>query len=196
MKQRPPLDISYTLTDEAFPPLKSQKRNEGATQSTASETFDEETIQSAISSAIKTLQDQHRQELNQLRQQFEAKVHTMEKKILDIGEQVVAQTYQSLVQEDSPLATKADHMQLQLQINSIQTQLAQIIQMISKSSDHPNSSNAKVTAVETPPRVGHKRPNSNRTPEKPSREEILCDDTKTVSSATSDLDVGMEGCED
>lgn len=43
-KNRPPLDISYVPTDAAFPPLAS---------STTSETLDEDTIQSAISSAIK-----------------------------------------------------------------------------------------------------------------------------------------------
>ena len=61
-RQHPPLDISYTPTAEAFPPL-PKKDVSPATPSTMSETVDEDTIQSAISAAIRTLQDQHKSEI-------------------------------------------------------------------------------------------------------------------------------------
>jgi hypothetical protein len=63
-KNRPPLNISYVPTDEAFPLLPQQKKNVPVAPSTTSETFDEDTIQSAISTAIKKLEEQHQAELS------------------------------------------------------------------------------------------------------------------------------------
>jgi C-terminal processing protease CtpA/Prc len=195
-KQRPPLAISYTLSDEAFPPLKANTKDPGATQSTTSETLDEATIQSAISTAIQTLKEQHQQELDQLRQYFEERLQTMENQVVDIGQQVVKQTYQALIQEDSPLATKADHMHLQYQINSIHGQLAHIIQLVSKPHDPPPATTELIEAPATPQRSGTKRPNSSRTPEKPDRDDDHSGEQTNLPSATSDLDEGMEGCEE
>ena len=65
-KQRPPLNISYDPTAEAFPHLPKKPSVIPTTPSTTSETLEEDTIQSAISNAIKTLQEQHRKELDEL----------------------------------------------------------------------------------------------------------------------------------
>lgn len=195
-KQRPPLDISYVPTDEAFPPLSPSSKPTTATPFTASETADEDTIQSAISNAIRTLQEQHRQEMDALKQQFEQRLETIEKKLLDVGIQVVQQTYQALVSEDTPLATKADQMGLQHQVNSINAQLTQIIGILQNSPVIQRYHAESVLQMNsTPPRTG-KRPNQNRTPEKhESDEEFFTQDTP-VPSATSNQDEGMEGCED
>jgi hypothetical protein len=65
-KTRPPLAISYDATKEAFPPLPKAKNIAPATASTTSETLDEDTIQSAISAAIKKLEDQYKLEMMHL----------------------------------------------------------------------------------------------------------------------------------
>ena len=157
------------------------------TPSTASETLDEDTIQSAISNAIRTLQDQHRQEMDQLKREMQTKMDAMESQMQELGKQIVTQTYQALSTDDSPLATKTDHVRLQNDMNIISQQLSQLIQIVSQGS-------SLHTTPTSPPRTG-KRLKKNRTPEKQNAlEDILMDD-KTVTSATSDLDEGSEGCE-
>lgn len=64
-KNRPPLGISYVPTEEAFPTLPSKKQ--GTTASTTSETLEEDTIQSAISSAITKIEGQYKAELAHMR---------------------------------------------------------------------------------------------------------------------------------
>lgn len=193
-KVRPPLDISYVPTEEAFPPLPAKKSPATATQSTTSETLDEDTMQSAISQAIKTLQEQHRAEMKKLQQDFDQQLKELENKVIDIGKQTVAQTYQALVQDDSPLATRTDHLKLQNQVDNINVQLAQIIHMLTQTSSDKNARTADFSCPFSPPRTG-KRLNSNRTPEKYTQDTEFLTQSHDFTSATSDLDVGMEGCE-
>jgi hypothetical protein len=196
-KQRPPMNISYTPTDEAFPPLpqKNNPTTATTTQSTTSETLDEDTIQSAISQAIRTLQDQHQKDLEKMKQDFEQKLQAIEKKVLAMGEQMVNQTYLALVHEDSPLATKADHLKLHHRVDNINLQLAQIIRMMSTAPPEANpQTEYRDTGVTSPPRTG-KRPNQWSTPEKYSHDTKLGTQDTNMSSATSDLDEGMEGCD-
>lgn len=86
-------------------------------------------------------------------------------------------------------------MELQLQITNIHHQLAQIIQLVSKPPDYAHTLQSITPAPTSPPRIGNKRPNVNRTPEKLSYKEASKEDEDQVTSATSDLDEGMEGCE-
>ena len=86
-KQRPPLNISYDPTAEAFPPLPKKPSVIPTTPSTTSETLEEDTIQSAISNAIKTLQEQHRQEIDQLKQEMQSKMAEMETQMKELGQQ-------------------------------------------------------------------------------------------------------------
>ena len=128
-KNRPPLAISYSLNDAAFPSLSPSKPNAPPTPSMTSGTFDDATIQSAISTAIKKLEDQHRKELDQLKKEMQNKIDEVTHQMKELGQQVATQTYQALVKKESPLATKTDHAQLQHEMNLISTQLTTIIQM-------------------------------------------------------------------
>lgn len=202
-KQRPPLNISYDPTAEAFPPLPIKNNPAPATQSTTSETIlDEETIQSAISSALKKLEDQHRTELEALKKDMQNKMTAMENQMLELGKQIATQTYQALVTEDSPLVTKQDHAHLQTEMASITTQLTTLIELLKKghivtpmSLDETQAmSRDDPKATSTPPR--HKRSKPNLTPQKPSRFEALLTQDDHLTSAASDLDEGSEGCED
>ena len=206
-KNRPPIAISYSLTDAAFPPLPSSpKQPTPITPSTASETFDEDTIQSAISVAIKKLEDQHRAELTKLKMEMQSKIDEVTIQMRELGEQVAIQTYQALLKEESPLATKTDHARLQHEMTMISTQLSTIINMFQSSpniqqSETPSQfgeSNFSIgrTTPTSPSRTG-KRPKPSTTPEKllSKTTEVLTQDC-SVSSATSISEESMEGCED
>ena len=103
--QRPTLAISYVKVIEAFPPLPAKSP---ATQSTALETLDEETIQSAISTAIKKLEKQHQVEITNLHQELRSKLDAVKEQMKDMAKLVATQTYQALTTSKSPLATKAE----------------------------------------------------------------------------------------
>ena len=193
-KPRPPLDISYVPTAEAFPPL-PRKSHTQATPSTNSETCDEETIQSAISSAIKTLQEQHRRELEQLKQEMQKKMDEMESQMKDLGKQVALQTYQALVTEESPLAMKSDHVTLQHDMSIINTQLTTLINLISTGTGIVTAPPSHQAITMSPPR-NTKRHKQNRTPEKANLFGDHPTQENTVPSATSDSDEEFEGCEE
>jgi hypothetical protein len=192
-KQRPPLNISYDPSAEAFPPLPKTPNVVPPTPSTASETFEEDTIQSAISQAIKTLQEQHRREIDQLKTEMQNKMAEMENQMKELGQQIVAQTYQALSTDDSPLATKTDHIRLQNDMNVVTHQLTQLLQMVSQGMSAGGSPFS--TQPTSPPRSG-KRLKKNKTPEKLNYCEDMFTDDKTVTSADSDLDEGSERCEE
>jgi hypothetical protein len=195
-KQRPPLNISYDPAAEAFPPLPQKPRPIPTTPSTTSETFEEDTIQSAISNAIKTLQDQHRQEIDQLKQEMKSQKEAMENQMKELSKHIVNQTYQALVTDDSPLATKTDHIRLQNDMTVITQQLTQLLQMVSQSMTSTGSFPGPSSGSAMSPTRTGKRLKKNRTPEKPTRMGDMFVDTTMDSSAASDLDEGSEGCED
>ena len=163
----------------------------------ASETLDEEIIQSAISSAIKTLQDQHRAELEVLKQEMQLKIDQMDIQMKELGKQVATQTYQALVTEDSPLVTKKDHAYLQQEISIINSQLSTLIRVFTNSNGQAPLTNEQrdLLVAASPPRTG-KRLKQNRTPEKPGKAPDPFTQDSKVPSAASDSDEGMEGCED
>jgi hypothetical protein len=188
-KQRPPLNISYVLSPDAFPALPKVRPSAVTTPSTTSETFDEETIQSAISAALTKLETQHQAELDSLKKDMQKKMDELENQIKEMTQQVTTQTYQALASESSPLATKADHANLQFEMTVISKQLTAIIKMFQ--GDRPN----EPFHASSPPRTS-KRTKPSTTPEKISDvPEILTQDN-FASSASSDPDEGMEGCED
>lgn len=120
----------------------------------------------------------------------------MESKVIEVGKQMVANTYKALVNDESPLATRLDHLKLQHQVDNINSQLAQIIRMMTTTTtpqDQPRNDHEPMPF--SPPRTG-KRPNQNRTPEKNSSNKEWFTQETAVSSAASDLDARMEGCED
>jgi hypothetical protein len=184
----PPLSISYVSTEAAFPPLSPTKNHMPATPSTTSETLDEETIQSAISVALKKLEDKHRQELDQLKLDMQQKIAKVEMQMKELGQQVAVQTYQALVKEESPLATKTELTQLKQEVTMVSTQLSTLISMLQHGTI--------ITPIQasSPPR-NQKRTKLNLTPEKSFLDDILTQE-KSVSSATSNLEEEMEGCED
>lgn len=203
--QRPPLNISYVPTAEAFPPLQSKSKPgpTTGTQSTTSETLDEDTIQSAISSALRKMEEQYRAEMDTLKKEMDVKMKAMEIQMKELGQQIVVQTYQALVTDDSPLATKTDHAQLRHDINIMSAQLNAFITMF-KSGQQGTIPKTRIQSEEpavmpnilaTPPRTG-KRPNKNRTPEKGNRYEVLYTQDTEFSSATSNLDEELGECEE
>jgi hypothetical protein len=195
-KQRPPLNISYDPTAEAFPPLPKKAVATPTTPSTTSETFEEDTIQSAISNAIKTLQEQHQKEIEQLKQEMQRKMEAMENQMKELGQSIVLQTYQALSTEGSPLATKTDHARLQNDMTIITQQLSTLLQIVSKGTGADvQSPSLNTVSVMSPPRTG-KRFKKNRTPEKSSFLEAMITDEINGPSATSDFDEESEGCED
>jgi hypothetical protein len=204
-KNRPPIAISYSLTDAVFPPLPSPKQRNPTTPSTTSEIFDEDTIQSAISVAIKKLEDQHRAELTKLKMEMQNKIDEVTTQMRELGEQVAVQTYQALLKEESPLATKTDHAQLQHEMNIISTQLATIINLF-QASPNIQPSGLRTTSVESSASVSNitpaspartvKRPKPNRTTEKTPRTTELQTQDCSVSSATSISEESMEGCDE
>ena len=198
-KTRPPLAISYSLSDAAFPALPTPKHQTPATTSTTSETLDEETIQSAISTAIKKLEEQHRAEINQLKLDMQSKLDEVTSQMRELGEQVVLQTYQALLKDESPLATKMDHAHLQHEMSTISTQLTTLISMLQKTPvqpatppDRPESpDNYTISTVSLPRNVKRQKPTT--TPEKATRPTLEYTQDCSVSSASSNS--GMEGCE-
>lgn len=193
-KQRPPLNISYVPTADAFPPLPQKPTVTPATSSTTSETLDEETIRSAISSALKTVQEQHRLEIDKLKQEMKAKMDEMEGQMHELGKQVATQTFHALVQDDSPLATKVDHVRLQQEISVITTQLSQVIQNLSAHQESPQPGGTNDLSNMSPPRTS-KRLKQNRTPEKPPCFDQPSTREHQGSSATFESDEDLEGCE-
>lgn len=197
-RNRPPLDISYVPTDNAFPPLPVKKQ--GTTASTASETLEEDTIQSAISSAIKKLEDKYQAELAQLKSEFQTKLSEVESQMKELGKQVATQTYQALVKEDSPLATKNDQEVLRQDVILIQTQLATLLQLFqpgnSTSAQFPQM-NTPSLAHTPPSRKDHesKRTKVTTTPVKMKSLDKYDTQDLSVSSATSSYEDGMEGCD-
>lgn len=194
-KQRPPLNISYVPTADAFPPLPQKPSLTPATASTMSETLDEETIRSAISSALKTVQEQHRQEIDKLKKEMTEKMAEMEGQMHELGKQVATQTFQALVKEDSPLVTKTDHAHLQREMNVITVQLSKVIQMLSATPESQQPGSHTQPGNMSPPRT-NKRLKQNRTPEK-----LLGFDQPSTnqdaqgSSAAFESDEDLEGCE-
>ena len=203
-KIRPPLAISYVPTDEAFPPLsppdKPDKPPAPVTPSMISDMFDEDTIQSAISVAISKMEEKHREELAQLKREMQSKIDEVATQMKDLGQQVAMQTYQALVKEESPLVTKTDHAHLQHEMNIMTTQLSTLISMF-----QTNSTALVLSKVNNPvetfrgesPERQLKRPNCNRTPEKPDwHEEPLTQPDCLNTSATSNSEESMGGRED
>ena len=203
-KNRPPLNISYVPTDEAFPLLPQPKKSVPVTPSTASETFDEDTIQSAISTAIKKLEEQHQAELSQLKLEFQQKLDAVEHQMKNLADQVVSKTYQALVKDESPLVTKADHAHLQHEISVVTSKLTTIIELFQNSKiPLPPTDIVHTTPYPSgeplPPSFSSrttKRPKPTLSPIKMSVCEDMYTQEKSVSSATSDPDEGMEGCDD
>lgn len=204
-KNRPPLAISYSLTTDSFPPLTSTaKPHVAATTSTASETFDEETIQSAISVAIKKLEDQHKHDLAQMKRDMQVQIDELRFQMQDLGQQVATQTYQALVKEESPLVTKTDHAQLQHEMTCISTQLTTLIGMLQPNlpalqsfpisnlhqHQHPTMD---ITPMNLDRKLLKRKPSS--TPEKPPRQHEPSTQDCSISSASSDSEQSMEGCE-
>lgn len=187
-KSRPPLDISYVPDAEAFPALSKPKtRTSPSTPSTTSETLDEDTIQSAISSAIKKLEKQHQTEMTSLRQEFESRIATMENQLQELGKQIATQTYQALVKDNSPLATKAE-------LNQISKQLTTLLQMFqSNLNGSPNTNHNQPNVTGSPLRIT-KRPKPTLTPEKTQHADLLTQDS-FMSSASTPPNDGEEGCE-
>jgi hypothetical protein len=187
-KQRPPLNISYVLSPAAFPNLPKANHKIPVTPSTSSETLDEDTIQSAISAALSKLEAQHKAELAILKQEMQNKMDQLENQIQEMTEKVAVRTYQALVQEESPLVTKNDHVLMQHEINGMSKQLSALVQILTNS--HPQDGHE----IQSPPRTT-KRTKPSTTPQKiTALSEILTQETP-VTSATSDPDEGMEGCE-
>lgn len=101
---------------------------------------------------------------------------------------------QALVNDDSPIAMRSDHLKLQHQVDKINVQLTQIISMLAPPS-HDTDSPKNDPMPFSPPRTS-KRLNSKRTPDKYSQGLEFHTQSPTFASATSDLDVGMGGCEE
>jgi hypothetical protein len=201
-KNRPPLDISYTPTDEAFPPLET-KKPAPATASTMSETLDEDTIQSAISSAIKKLEDRHRADLEQLKLDFQSKLDAVERQMKDLGKQIAVQTYEALIKDDSPLVTKIEHEILRQDVSLIKTQLTTILGILQPSLS--NQEPAPAPRPKVPLHPYHTPPHLHEDPTKRSRihsspipmaslEDVYTQDFHD-SSAASIPEEEMEGCE-
>ena len=195
-KQRPPLDISYVPNMDAFPALKKQSPPVPTTPSAASITFDDETIQSAISVALKKIEAQHREELEILKKEMQAKIEIVENQMKELGQQVALQTYQALITEDSPLVTKSDHIHMQHEMTVISTQLNTLIQMFQTGVSSTVHSPPRSPVIDSGSPRTVKRSKPSTTPVKlfPVDDQEIHD--TSFSSATSDPQEGMEGCED
>lgn len=200
-KNRPPVAISYIPTVDAFPPLTTRKKQTPVTPSFTSEMLDEDTIQSAITVAINKLEEQHRAELTQLKTEMQQKIEAMEIQMKELGQQVAVQTYQALVKDESPLVTKKDHAHLQHELSMISTQLTTFINLfqkgdVSHSVSAQPASMPKDRVTQQSPARNTKRSKLNLTPVKLNLLEEAFTQEQSVSSATSTLDEGMEGCDD
>ena len=194
-RQRPPLNISYSLDTEAFPSLPKSPHKISTTPSTTSETLDEDTIQSAISAALMKLEAQHKADLAQLKKEMDEKLAAVQQQMIDLSQQVAMQTYQALIQDDSPIVTKTDHAHLQHEINVMSTQLTTLIQMLQQGSNSPVSNQLALVPILTSPPRTTKRAKPSMTPEKPSHfDDLLTQDTLGPSAA-SFPEEGEEGCE-
>jgi hypothetical protein len=188
-KQRPPLNISYVLSNDVFPALPKARPTVTSTPSTTSETLDEDTIQSAITAALSKLEAQHQAELASLKQEMQKKMDELEAQMKEMTNQVTAQTYQALVSDASPLTTKTDHAILQHEMNIISKQLTTLIHLFQSKSQQDQA------GTESPPRTT-KRNKPCKTPEKLSPVSDVYTQDNLVPSATSEPDEGMEGCDE
>ncbi len=188
MAPRPPIAISYDLNEEAFPKLPTSKKTAPPTPSTTSECYDEDTIQSAISVAIKKLEDQHREELKKLKLEMQSKIDEVSNQMKELGQQVAVQTIQALVKEESPLVTKTDHVNLQNEMSLISTQLSTLINML----QHHQPTDI---TPQSPARTS-KRSKPTTSPAKMLSYETPGTQLCSVSSATSRLEEEMEGCDE
>jgi hypothetical protein len=188
-KQRPPLNISYVMSSEAFPALPKAVHKISSTPSTTSETLDEDTIQSAISAALTKLEAQHKAELESLKQEMQKQMDQLELQMQEVGKQVAVQTYQALMNDESPLVTKKDHALMQHEINGLSKQLATLIHILK------NDKHDEKDETHSPPRT-IKRTKPCATPPKPIELESMMTQDILDTSATSYPDEGMEGCED
>ena len=193
-KTRPPIDISYILNNDTFPPLPKASTRIINTPTTTTEPTEQDKIPSAISEALKQLEAQHRAELEEFKFAMEAKIADIETQMKELGQTVAIQTYKALVHEDSPLVTKIEHTKLQQEIRIISTQLTTIMQHLklicdSESPDGPN----KPSTPDSPTRIT-KRSKPSNTPERP-KTRALTKNQSSSSSATSSPDTEMEGCE-
>ena len=125
------------------------------------------------------------------------KMTFMETQLKEIGKQVVNQTYEALLTEESPLVTKTDHAHLQSEMSLISKQLSTLIQMISKGRVSSDMSANQMEITMSPPRSS-KRLKQNTTPQKTNytTHGDLSTQESDVASATSSHDEGMEGCEE
>ena len=119
---------------------------------------------------------------------MQQKIDAVARQMQDLGKQVAIQTYQALMTDDSPLVTKTDHAHLKQEMSLMTTQLKMIVNLLQISSVVPNT--------ETSPSRTTKRPKPNQTPEKLATTELVLTQEPNLSSATSDLEEEMEGCEE
>ena len=115
----------------------------------------------------------------------------------DLASNIVMQTYQALLSDESPIVTKTDHAHLQHEIGVISTQLNTLIDMFKTGTPtgaHIPATTSPITM--SPPRTSNKRLKHNLTPEKSTKFEDLLTQGNNDSSATSDLDEDSEGCEE
>ena len=136
---------------------------------------------------------------------MQSKIDEVTSQMKELGQQVATQTYQALVNKESLLATKTDHAQLQHDMNLISTQLTTIIAMFKTGvqaqpislQEFPtqHSSHATDNNPNSPTRQP-KRSKRNMTPEKLDRQFATHTQECSVSSAASDSEESMEGCEE
>ena len=134
--------------------------------------------------------------MDQLKAEMQNKMTVMETQLKEIGKQVVNQTYEALLTEESPLVTKTDHAHLQSEMSLISKQLSTLIQMISKGRVSSDMSENQMEITMSPPRTS-KRLKQNTTPQKTNYTHgDFSTQESDVASATSSHDEGMEGCEE
>jgi hypothetical protein len=157
--KNPPMRIEYSATADAFPPLPSKSHAQD-TQTTASSTrADLSTLTSQIDDALRKLETEYQEKIDTMTQVMDQRIAALEKTMADMVTTIVEKTYTSLLREDSPIASKYDHLLLSNDVKSVHTKLDALLTMLQPPSHSTDS-------ALSPSRPG-KRANISKTPEKP-----------------------------
>ena len=140
-----------------------------------------------------------------LQQEFQKKLEVVERQMQDLGEQIApVQTYQALVKESSPLATKTEQEILRQDVNLIKIQLNTLISLVQNQNHQPPIHQESIqilsTLTHTPPKGSTTLPKRTRVETSPVRRMTSLEDVYTQepleSSAASIPEEDMEGCDD
>jgi hypothetical protein len=126
--RRPPMRIEYALTADSFPPL-PKKHAPPDTATTTASTSDDIGIDKAIHAALKKVEANFSSQMADLTTQMDNRMTALKQSMQAMVAKILGTTYTALTKSDSPFATKADHLQMQVNIHSLSTKIDSLLML-------------------------------------------------------------------